>query len=70
MNEKWQSNAEWPLDVYRGMYGDGITSDTHRSRDEAQNVCLMLNRDGFGGQGKHFPKRTWVSEVTDTEARR
>ena len=58
----WTSNAEWPLDVYRGMRGDGITSDTHGTIEEAQAVCDALRCDGFGGQRKDFPLRTWVEK--------
>lgn len=60
---KFVSNAEWPLNVYRGIDGTGITSDdSHRTREEAQAVCNALDYSGFGGMGKHFPIRTWVTE--------
>lgn len=65
----WQSNAQWPLDVYRGPYGDGISTDTHRSQEEAEAVCRLLKRDGFGGERKHFPIRTWVSQPTTQDTR-
>lgn len=58
---KWKSNAQWPLDVYRGMDGSGISTDTHESLEGAQAVCDGLRRDGFGGERKHFPVRTWVT---------
>lgn len=61
--EKWQSNAEWPIGVCSTRNGDNVTTDRHRTRAEAENVCFMLERDGFGGLGKHFPIRTWVCEV-------
>jgi hypothetical protein len=64
MSEKFQSNAQWPLDVYRGMDGSGISTDTHGSAHQAQFICAALEREGFGGEGKHFPIRTWVSEAT------
>lgn len=60
--KKFVSNAQWPLEVYRGEYGDGITSDEHHTREEAQHICNALKREGFGGQGVHFPIRTLVSE--------
>ena len=63
MTEKFQSNAQWPLDVYRGMRGDGISTDVHETRDGAQAVCDALRREGFGGQREHFPLLVWVSEV-------
>jgi hypothetical protein len=60
--KKWTSNAQWPLYVYRGMYGNGITSDEHDSRESAQAICAALRSEGFGGEQKHFPIRTWVEE--------
>jgi hypothetical protein len=60
---KWSSNAQWPLDVYRGMDGTGITTDTHRTEKEAKAVCRLLEREGFGGERKHFPIRTWTEKV-------
>ena len=60
---KYQSNAQWPLDVYRGMDGTGISTDTHETHYGALAVCTALRRDGFGGERKHFPIRVWVSEV-------
>lgn len=57
---KLTSNAQWPLSVYRGMKGDGITSDDHNSHEEALAICDALRRDGFGGQRIDFPLRTWV----------
>lgn len=62
---QYQSNAQWPLDVYNGMYGDGISTDKHDNRKMASIVCDLLDQNGFGGEGKHFPIRTWVSEVND-----
>ena len=58
---KYRSNAQWPLDVYKGMFGDGISSDDHQTAEMAQSVCKGLEKDGFGGEGKHFPIKTWVS---------
>lgn len=63
MKDRFQSNAKWPLDVYRGMDGSGISTDTHQTYEQAQAVCDGLKREGFGGQGKDFPISTWVSSV-------
>ena len=60
--KKWTSKAQWPLDVYRGMDGKGITSDEHDSYDSAEAICHALRHEGFGGERKHFPLRTWVEE--------
>jgi hypothetical protein len=59
--EKWISHAQWPLDVYHGERGDGISSDTHLSEAEALAVCRGLERYGFGGQARSFPIKTWVT---------
>lgn len=58
--ERFVSHARWPLDVYR--VDGGVSTDTHRTREEAQHVCDALKRDGFGGQRQHFPIETWVTE--------
>jgi len=62
--DKWISRAQWPLDVYLGMDGTGISDDTHRTESEARAVCAGLERDGFGGQRKAFPIRTWVEDLS------
>lgn len=61
VNTKFYSNAQWPLDVYRGSFGNGISSDNHNTKEQAQGVCDALMREGFGGNGLKFPIRTWVS---------
>lgn len=58
-----QSNALWPDDVYSGMYGDHISTDTHIDFESAHAVCIMLQREGFGGMRKQFPLKTWVSDI-------
>jgi hypothetical protein len=62
--EKWISHAQWPLSVYRGMDGTGISTDTHDSEEGARAVCDGLRREGFGGQRRHFPIRTWVTRAS------
>ena len=61
--DKYQSNAQWPLDVYRGMDGNGISTDTHRTKADAQAVCDILRREGFGGERKNFPTAATTGEV-------
>lgn len=63
MKEIYISNAKWPLEVYRGMDGKGISTDTHESLEGAIAVCRALKRDGFGGQGKEFPLDVWVEKI-------
>lgn len=52
------SNVKWPLNVYKGRYGDGISTDKHRSKEAAQSVCdsLMKNGNGLG-----IPEKAWVT---------
>ena len=60
----YKSNAEWPPDVYEGsVEGDHVTTDTHHSESSALAVCGMLSRQGFGGMGKDYPVKTWVSSL-------
>ena len=62
------SHARWPADVYTGIDGTSISKDKHGTPEEAHAVCERLKRDGFGGEGKHFPISTWVLEVEASEA--
>ena len=58
---KYTSNAKWPrMDAYIG--NSDVTSDEHDTKEQAQAVCDILEREGFGGEGKMFPVKTWVSE--------
>ncbi len=60
---KLQSNALWPPGVCASQWGDGISTDKHRTEEEAESCCRWLLRVGFGGEGKVFPLRVWVSEI-------
>jgi hypothetical protein len=62
---RFQSNAQWPLNGYRGMYGDGISTDTHATKEQAGAVCAALLERGFSGEEKHFPLKVWISEVDE-----
>jgi len=57
---KWKSCAEWPEGVYTAPDGSHVSKDTHDTREAAKAVCGLLTRQGFGGEGRHFPRRTWV----------
>ena len=65
--ETFISNAQWPLETYRGFDGSGVSVDTHQTREQAEAVCRGLQRGGFGGMRKSFPLRTWVSEANQNE---
>lgn len=58
--KKWSSYAEWPPGVVSTADGKNITEDGHDTEEQADAVCRMLKRDGFGGQGKHFPLCVWT----------
>jgi hypothetical protein len=45
--------------------GKNESTDTHSSEAAARSVCAMLNRMGFGGDGKVFPVSTRVEKVED-----
>lgn len=60
---KYRSYAEWPADVYADAYGSHVSTDDHHTEEEAQSVCRMLMRHGFGGNGRR-PVRVWVEAFT------
>ena len=62
----FQSNAKWPAPVRRGNTGN-TSSDSHDSHDFAAAICARLREQGFGGERKIFPLRTWVSPVGQPE---
>ena len=57
----WKSNAEWP--EVPGLYVK-FSDDKHDTEEQAEAVCKMLRERGFGGDGKIFPVRTWVTPPT------
>lgn len=59
----YKSNAQWPVEVYKGVYGDGISTDSHGTEGEAKAVCRRLESEGFGGDKEVFPIKTWVTEI-------
>jgi hypothetical protein len=64
--KKWKSHAEWP----EPNHGVQFSEDTHDTREQAQSVCDMLQREGLGGEGKVFPIQTWVTEIKESWWRR
>ncbi len=65
------SNALWAKGVCSSMYGDNISWDAHHvnsissAKSQASIVCRMLEREGFGGERKHFPLYTWIEEMKE-----
>ena len=58
---RWVSNAEWPKGTCPGL--NDHTQDEHGTRAAAHAVCKRLEADGFGGDRKVFPLRTWTEPV-------
>jgi len=63
---QYQSNALWPDTVSVSRWKDcNVSTDKHQTYLQAQAVCSALEREGFGGQRKVFPIKTWVSPIQD-----
>lgn len=60
---KYTSNAKWPVAV-SSQLGHSMTTDTHDTEEQAQGVCTLLRRHGFGGNHEVYPMRTWVEAVS------
>jgi hypothetical protein len=58
--KKWKSIAIW--DKCHG-FQDNTTMDEHETKEEAEAVCKLLERDGLGGERIHFPLKTTVEEI-------
>ena len=59
---KYKSIALWPK--HEGIYDDR-SEDTHDTEKQAQCVCRMLEKQGFGGDGVIFPIKTWVEPIKE-----
>lgn len=58
------SKAYWPEGTETGdPFGQPISTDRHMTRKEAEGVCRVLERDGFGCNGEIFPIKTEVVEI-------
>ena len=57
----WVSIAIWPENSgVEDVYGNSQSTDNHRTREEAEAVCKLLERDGLGGDGIIYPTETFV----------
>jgi hypothetical protein len=56
--QRWESWARWPAGVMGNREQNSM--DEHDTREQAEAVCRMLERDGFGCAGTIFPIATWV----------
>jgi hypothetical protein len=61
---KWESNAQWPIGTI-SRFEEVVTVDRHTTESAAIAVCRALEKEGYGGRGKHFPLRTWVGRTED-----
>lgn len=57
MNFKYRSVAEWPH--------CGKTTDSHYSEESAEAVCRLLQREGYGGDRKIFPIKTYTEPIKE-----
>ncbi len=63
-----RSIAVWPDTIKVGnIEGKNESSDTHNTKEQADNVCTLLRKYGFGGEGKVFPISTRVEFVEENE---
>lgn len=61
---KYLSFAEWPEGTCRNRFGLPISQDTHETKEAAEGVCRLLEREGYSGQRQAFPIRTWTEPET------
>ena len=59
-SQKWKSFAQWPEGGYKNEHDQPISSGTHDTREQAEETCERLEKDGFEGEGKILPDRTWI----------
>ena len=67
---RYKSKAEWKVhpkitDANGKLIPIMATSeDEHETINQAQNVCDLLESNGFAGEGAYFPLKTWVEPVS------
>jgi hypothetical protein len=61
----WQSFAQWKKSEVLILPENprNETTDTHESAEAALGVIRLLQREGYGGDGRIFPVLTGVREV-------
>lgn len=60
----FQSIAVWPDTIKVGnVEGKNESVDTHDTQDQAEGVCRLMKKEGFGGDRKVFPLSTRVEPV-------
>lgn len=56
----WKSVAVWPDELH---VPNDISEDEHDTEDQAKGVCQLLEKEGFGGERKVFPIKTYVEHI-------
>jgi hypothetical protein len=60
----FRSIAVWPDTIRVGNeVGKNESEDVHETREQAEGVCRLLRRDGYGGERMIFPLSTRVEPV-------
>ena len=54
----WKSCAIWPPGCCPAI--GNLSEDMHRTKGQAKAICQLLHENGFGGDRKYFPVKTWV----------
>lgn len=63
-NMTHRSHAQWPDGtIASSKDGSQVSTDNHHSEEEARGVCNRLELDGYGGDNKIFPVKTWVTPI-------
>ena len=55
---RYKSCAKWPEGTC--PYSNDVTRVVEYNEDVAKGVCRALEQNGYGGEGKVFPFKTWV----------
>lgn len=58
---RWRSCAKWPRTP--GYLDITQSTDEHDTKEQAEAVCRILRRVGFGGERKVFPLEVWTEEI-------
>jgi len=56
---EWKSCCKWEPGTCHDATPD-YSEDTHIDRASAIAICRRLRKEGFGGEGKRFPVKTWI----------
>lgn len=62
---KYYSCAQWPDGLLSFAYEnhENTTRDTHKTKEQAEAICKILEKCGLGGERIHFPVKTWIEEI-------